>query len=71
MSSINFYLDKPDRKNYYSIFLFYNLNGQRLKYFTKEKILEKSWNTDKQCVKKNHVGEEINTILDDLREFKQ
>ena len=51
MSTINFYLDKPDRKNECPIFLVYQKSGKRFKYFTKQKITENSWNSKTQLVK--------------------
>ena len=51
MATINFYLDRPDRKNFRPIFLVYQNDSKKLKYFTKLKIEEKSWNNKTQLVK--------------------
>ena len=51
MATINFYLDRPDRKNFRPIFLVYQNYNKKAKYFTKLKIEEKSWNNKTQLVK--------------------
>ena len=67
MSTINFYLKQPDRKEACPIMLVYQNKGGKFSYYTKQKIAEKSWNTEKQRVKINYTGaSQINTILDDL-----
>ena len=69
MATLNFYLDKPDRKSQCPIFLVYQSKGRKFKYFTKEKIESKAWNNDSQKVKRNYSGaDEINDNLDALSE---
>jgi site-specific recombinase XerD len=64
MATINFYLDKPDRKNKRPIILTYLLNGKKTRFYTKLKTSDKDWNKEKQKVKKNGEGEsEINFQL--------
>lgn len=65
MGSINFYLNKADRKSQCPIMLTYQLHGKRFRYWTKLKTDKKGWG--KQRIKTNylHAGEN-NAILDDL-----
>jgi integrase len=70
MSSINFYLDKPNRKNECPIFLVYQSRGKKFKYFTKEKISSNAWEDEKQKVKKNYaVSDSINSQLQNLSDI--
>jgi Arm DNA-binding domain len=65
VSSVNFYLNKADRKDQCPIMLTYQLNGKRFRYWTKLKINKKGWG--KQRVKMNYIdAEENNAILADL-----
>ena len=67
MPSINFYLDKPDKKGRCPIFLMYRMKGKKFKTFTKQKAVPKHWNSDKQRVKSSYTeSEEINDELDKL-----
>jgi site-specific recombinase XerD len=69
MSTINFYLDKPDRKKQCPILLSYITRGKRFRYYTKLKVEEGFWDDQKQEVKKSKVGhEEMNSLLDGLKE---
>jgi len=64
MATINFYLDKPDRKNKRPIILTYMLNGRKVRFYTKLKTSDKDWNAKAQRVKRNGEGEsEINFAL--------
>lgn len=64
MATINYYLDKPDRKNKRPIVLTYLLNGKKTRFYTKMKTTDKDWNKEKQRIKKNGEGEsEINYQL--------
>lgn len=65
MSSINFYLNKPDRKNECPIMLTYQLKGKKFRYWSKLKTNKKGWGD--QRIKINYIGaSEKNAILDDL-----
>src|SRR5690606_14165438 len=67
MATINFYLDKPDRKNKRPIILTYMLNGRKVRFYTKLKTSDKDWNVKTQRVKRNGEGEsEINFALDEF-----
>lgn len=67
MPSINFYLDKPDKKGRCPIFLMYRVKGKKFKTFTKQKATPKQWNRNKQRVKSAYTeSEEINDELDKL-----
>lgn len=67
MATINFYLDKPDRKGQSPVFLVYQHKGKKFKYFTKEKVPAKSWANQK--VKKNYSFEsDVNGNLETLLE---
>jgi site-specific recombinase XerD len=69
MSTINFYLDKPDRKKQHPIVLAYVARGRRFRYYTKLKISEPNWDNKIQRVRKSFVGaEEMNSILETLQE---
>lgn len=70
MATINFYLDKPNRKKEHPIFLVFQHKGKKFKYFTKEKIFLKAWDNINQRVKKNFSGcEEINYTLTTLSDL--
>jgi integrase len=69
MPSINFYLDKPDRKNQHPISLAYIAEGKRFRYYTKLKVLSCNWNPKTQSINKSEPGaEEMNCILESLRD---
>ena len=67
MATINYYLDKPDRKNKRPIVLTYLLNGKRTRFYTKLKTTDKDWNAEKQKIKRNGEGE--SEINDHLKNF--
>jgi site-specific recombinase XerD len=68
MATVNFYLDKPNRKNERPILLTYLLNGSKVRFSTKLKTTDKDWNSEKQIVKKNGVNEsEINFALNEFK----
>lgn len=68
MATVNFYLDKPNRKNERPILLTYLLNGSKVRFSTKLKTTDKDWNSEKQVVKKNGVNEsEINFALSEFK----
>lgn len=70
MATINFYLDKPDRKNECPIFLVYQSCGKKFKYFTKEKTPSAAWDDEKQKVKRNYTeSDSINNQLQNLNEI--
>lgn len=65
MSSINFYLKPPNRKNESLIMMSYLFRGEKFRYCTKLKITPAQWRN--QRVKANFPGySEINGILDDI-----
>lgn len=65
MAGINFSLKSADKKGECPIYLTYQKNGQKFRYFTKVKVPANSWS--KQRVKVNYTGyAEINGILDDI-----
>lgn len=67
MSTINFYLDRPNNKKDFPIMLTYQASGKRFRYYTKLKIIKKAWDTKSQRIKKtDNSAEEINAILDNL-----
>jgi len=53
MASVNFYLNRADRKNECPIMLTYQLKGKRFRYWTKLKINKKAWGG--QRVKINYL----------------
>lgn len=66
MGTINFYLKSADKKGESPIYLTYQKNGAKFRYFTKMKVLAASWRD--QRVKANYIGfSEINSILDDIQ----
>jgi integrase len=69
MSSINFYIDKPNRKNECPIYMVYENNGDKFKYFTKQKIKSSLWSQKSQKVKSGSAAEDINIHLADCREI--
>lgn len=69
MATINFYLDKSDKKGFSPIHLRINCNGEQIKNATGEKIKPENFDKDKQLVKEtaeNHI--EINHYLNYLKE---
>jgi site-specific recombinase XerD len=67
MATVNFYLDKPNRKEQRPILLTYLLKGQKIRFSTRLKTIDKDWNPIKQRIKKNASGEsEINFTLDEF-----
>jgi DNA (cytosine-5)-methyltransferase 1 len=69
MVSINFYLDKPDKKGYSPIHLRINCNGKQIKNATGEKVKVEDFDKEKQLVSStlnNHI--EINHYLEYLKE---
>jgi site-specific recombinase XerD len=68
MATVNFYLDKPNRKGDRPILLTYLFNGNKFRYSTKLKTTDKDWNSEKQMVKKNGADEsEINFALNEFK----
>lgn len=68
MATVNFYLDKPNRKNERPILLTYLLNGAKIRFSTKLKTTDKDWNSEKQVIKKNGADEsEINFALNEFK----
>ena len=69
MATINFYLDKPDKKGFAPIHLRINCNGSQVKVSTGQKIEPKNFNKSKQKANGLSVeSHEINHYLDFLRE---
>ncbi|WP_297815409.1 DNA cytosine methyltransferase [uncultured Polaribacter sp.] len=69
MATINFYLDKPDKKGFAPIHLRINCNGSQVKLSTGQKIEPKNFNKIKQKATGLSVeSHEINHYLDFLRE---
>ena len=69
MSSINYYIDRPNRKKECPIYLVYENNGQKFKYFTKQKIIAALWSQKSQKVKSGSAAEDIYTLLADYKEM--
>jgi len=69
MSSINYYIDRPNRKKECPIYLVYENNGQKFKYFTKQKIIAALWSQKSQKVKSGSAAEDINLLLSDYKEL--
>ena len=69
MASINFYLERPDKKELRPITLIYLLNGKKMRYSTKFKTSDKNWDSTKQRVKKN--GDNESVINFKLKEFER
>src|SRR3954447_8572830 len=69
MSSVNFYIDRADRKNERPILLSCVAKGKRFRFYTKLKIAENFWDRKLQQVRKTKPGhEEINSILESYKE---
>ena len=69
MATINFYLDKPNKKGFAPIHLRINCNGNQVKVSTGQKIEPKNFNKSKQKATGLSVeSHEINHYLDFLRE---
>lgn len=69
MATINFYLDKPDKKGYAPIHLRINCNGSQVKLSTGEKIQPNRFNKKKQRATGQSIeSHELNHYLDFLRE---
>lgn len=69
MATINFYLDKPDKKGFAPIHLRINCNGSQVKVSTGQKIESKKFNKSKQkAIGLSVESQEINHYLDFLRE---
>ncbi len=69
MATINFYLDKPDKKGYSPIHLRINCNGKQIKISTGEKVKVDYFDKEKQLVRdsiSNYI--EINHYLTYLRD---
>lgn len=69
MATINFYLDKPDKKGFSPIHLRINSNGKQIKISTGEKVCVTDFDKDIQLVKEsidNHI--QINHYLTYLKE---
>jgi DNA (cytosine-5)-methyltransferase 1 len=69
MATINFYLDKPDKKGFAPIHLRINCNGSQVKVSTGQKIEPKNFNKSTQkAIGLNVESHEINHYLDFLKE---
>mgnify|MGYP003118437590 CR=1 FL=1 len=69
MATINFYLDKSDKKGFAPIHLRINCNGSQVKLSTGQKIDPKKFNKTKQrAIGLNIQSHEINHYLDFLKE---
>ncbi len=69
MATINFYLDKPDKKGFAPIHLRINCNGSQIKLSTGQKIALKNFDKTKQkAIGFSDESHEINHYLDFLRE---
>ena len=69
MATINFYLDKPDRKGFAPIHLRINCNGSQVKLSTGQKIEPKNFNkTSQRATGTNVESRETNHYLDFLKE---
>ena len=69
MATINFYLDKPDKKGFAPIHLRINCNGSQVKVSTGQKIEAKKFDKSKQkAIGLTTESHEINHYLDFLRE---
>jgi len=69
MPQATFVLKEPKSLEPTLIYLFYNINNQRLKYSTGQKIEPKFWNPEKQRVKETKAFKEyanFNFLLDKL-----
>ncbi|MFD2551424.1 DNA cytosine methyltransferase [Bizionia sediminis] len=69
MATINFYLDKPDKKGFAPIHLRINCNGSQVKVSTGQKIEPKKFDKSKQkAIGLSVESNEINHYLDFLRD---
>lgn len=69
MATINFYLDKPDKKGFAPIHLRINCNGSQVKVSTGQKIEPKKFDKSKQkAIGLSVESQKINHYLDFLRE---
>jgi DNA (cytosine-5)-methyltransferase 1 len=69
MATINFYLDKSDKKGFSPIHLRINCNSEQVKLSTGEKIRQEDFNKETQFVKENRErATEINHYLAYLRD---
>ncbi|QHI35111.1 Modification methylase HpaII [Kordia antarctica] len=69
MATINFYLDKPDKKGFSPIHLTINCNSERVKLSTGEKIKQENFDKETQSVKENSErATEINHYLAYLKD---
>jgi DNA (cytosine-5)-methyltransferase 1 len=69
MATINFYLDKPDKKGYTPIHLRINCNGSQIKLSTGQKIQPKKFDKKKQraielCVKSFEINHYLDFLID-------
>lgn len=69
MATVNFYLDKPNRKGERPILMTYLFNGNKFRYSTKLKTTDKDWDFEDQIVKKNRTNESETNFA--LSEFKR
>ncbi|WBL22315.1 DNA cytosine methyltransferase [Zunongwangia sp. HRR-M8] len=68
MATVNFYLDKADKKNLSPIYLRINCNNRQIKVSVGQKVSKEDFDKDKQLVKKcNKNFEKINYYLGYLR----
>lgn len=69
MATINFYLDKSDKKGYSPIHLRINCNGEQIKISTGEKVKTEDFDKENQKLKNGKENyKEINHYLDYLKE---
>ena len=69
MATINFYLDKADKKGFAPIHLRINCNGSQIKLSTGKKIEPKNFNkSDQKIIERHKESNEINHYLDFLRQ---
>jgi integrase len=66
----NLKLDEKDNKKPGQIFMTFNFDGKRLRYYTGERIQNNQWNITKQRAKSQSIGSSsLNDTLDSLSEF--
>lgn len=69
MATINFYLDKPDKKGLSPIHLRINCNGEQVKISTCEKVKAEQFDKEKQLLKgKSKNAQSVNHYLNYLRD---
>lgn len=69
MATINYYLDKPNRKGYSPIHMRINCNGEQIKLSTKAKVEDEKFDREKQLVKgDSKEAISINHFLNFLKE---